>query len=240
MKLYIHILTLILGLSIIISCSNKSSDYYYKGFLDQAELAKPGRVDSLQILPGKNRSIIRFKVGPDRRINKIRISYSSSISADVTTTIADITGTDYGNYKDVQVNNLPEATLMVKVVSFDTKGDSSIPVQATSLVYGDRYISSLYNRVLQNITTVNGVRQLNILNESGKPQDPNVFYTMQRTVITYPSTSGTNKTITITPYINALPLPDLATTGVITQYSVFKPVVYALDEFQSVPANFNF
>lgn len=119
------------------------STYFISDFLKNAENAKPGKVDSLLILPGRNRAILQFKVGPDRRVNKLRVSYSTSLSSEITNLFATIGDQDYGNSKTITIDNLPEATLLTKVVTFDTKGDSSNTVESSSRIYGDRYISSL-------------------------------------------------------------------------------------------------
>lgn len=173
-------------------------------------------------------------------MNKLRVSYSTSLSSEITNLFATIGDQDYGNSKTITIDNLPEATLLAKVVTFDTKGDSSNTVESSSRIYGDRYISSLYNRIIQNITIVTGTRQINLLNESGKPQDSTVFYTLQRTILTYPKLTGGTGTTTVSPYVNTIPIPDLATSGIISHYSVFKPLDRAIDEFSSATTSFNY
>ncbi|MFV0607296.1 MAG: DUF4998 domain-containing protein [Niabella sp.] len=225
---------------ITMSQCKRTSDYYYADFLNKAENAKPGSVDSLQILPGHNRAILRFIVGPDRRVNRIKVSYNSSLSAEISTAFFDVVASDYGNYKEVQIDNLPEATLIANVLSFDNKGDSSNIATTTGLVYGNRYITSLYNRIYLRTSTVGTDKYLDFQNESRKPQDSTVFYTMLKTILTYPRIDGTTATIEFTPYSNSIPVPDIATTGTITHYSVFKPVEEAIDVFQSAPVSINF
>lgn len=226
---YFFITLFIIGISIT-QCT-KPSDHYYADFLKAAEIAKPGRVDSLELIPGLNRAILRFRVGPDRRVNKLRVSFTSSLSADITTRFVEITQSDYSSIKEIVMEQLPEATLMANIVSFDAKGDSSTAVQVTGYIYGERYIASLYNRIYQNITTVAGVKQLNFQPESGKPQDSTVFYTLQRTHISYPKIGGGVGMVDISPYTNSVKVPDLATTGTITHYATFKPVRQSIDLF---------
>lgn len=233
-------LAIILCAMLVFSSCGKPKDYYSAGFLDEAELAKPGKVDSLQILPGRNRAVLKFIVAPDRRVSRLKIAYNSSISATIINTMVDVSSNDYGNYKEVAINNLPEATLLVNITSYDTKGDSSNVVTGTGFVYGDRYISSLYNRIYQNITTINGVKQLNFQNESAKPRDTTVFYTLQKTVLTYSRLGGGTTTIEFSPFRNEIKVPDIAAAGTITHYSVFKPVEKSVDEFSSAPVTFSF
>lgn len=222
------------------SMCNKPSNYYSAPFLNNAETAKPGRVDSLTILPGRNRALLRFIVSPDRRVTKVRISYSSSLSPDVKTSFVTITDQDYGSRKEVAIDNLPEATLIANVVSFSNNGDSSTVAQVAGTIYGDRYIASLYNRVYQNMTTVSGVKYMNFINESAKPQDSTVFYPLQKTVVTYPKASGGTNTFQISAFTNSVPVPDIAATGTIKLYSLFKPVQSSIDIFQSATLSVNF
>ncbi len=237
-KIFILIVSVVAAL--VLSQCGKPKDYYSADFLNEAEQAKPGKVDSLQILPGRNRGLLKFIVAPDRRVNKLRVSYSSSLSAEVTTSMVDIAANEYGNYKEVLIDNLPEATLLVRITSYDTKGDSSNIVTGAGFIYGDRYISSLYNRIFQNITTVNGVKQLNFQNESAKPRDSTIFYTLQQTIITYSKLGGGTSTIEISPFVNAVKITDIAATGSITHYSRFKPTAQTIDIFESTPVTVNF
>jgi len=233
-------LVIALCVLLIFNKCGKPDDFYSADFLNAAELAKPGKVDSLQILPGRNRAILKFIVAPDRRVNKLKIAYSSSLSAQVNTTMADIAAGEYGNYKEVAISNLPEATLLVNITSYDSKGDSSNTVTGSGFIYGDRYNSSLYNRIYQNITTINGVKQLNFQNESAKPRDTTVFYTLQKTIVTYSKAGGGMATIEVSPFANEVKVPDIATTGTIRHYSIFKPVVQAIDIFQSAEVTVSF
>lgn len=236
----IFFLSIALCVLLILNNCGKPDDYYSADFLNDAELAKPGKVDSLQILPGRNRAILKFIVAPDRRVNKLKIAYSSSLSAQVNTTMVDIAAGEYGNYKEVEVNNLPEATLLVTITSYDSKGDSSNTVTGSGFIYGDRYNSSLYNRIYQNITTINGVKQLNFQNESAKPRDTTVFYTLRKTIVTYSKAGGGTATVEVSPFANDVKVPDIATMGTIRHYSIFKPVVQAIDIFQSAEVTVNY
>lgn len=236
----IFFLSIVFSAMLILSNCGRPNDYYSADFLNNAELAKPGKVDSLQILPGRNRAVLKFIVAPDRRVNKLKVAYSSSVGAEVNSTMVDIAANEYGNYKEVAIDNLPEATLLVNITSYDTKGDSSNTVTGSGFIYGDRYITSLYNRIYQNTTTINGVKQLNFQNESAKPRDTTVFYTLQKTVVTYTKAGGGVSTIEISPFANDVKVPDIATTGTIRHYSIFKPVVQAIDTFQSTEVSVNF
>lgn len=218
---------LLFGLS---SCG-KSSDYYYKDFLDQAEIAKPGKVDSLQLLPGANRAILRFIVGPDRRVNRLLISYNTSLSAEVSEIAVDIGEQDYANYKEVLIEGLPESTLITNVSSLSATGDVSNLAETSARIYGPQYVSTLGNRIFDRFTTDGDVRQINFLQESGLPQNPNVFTPMQHTEIVYPINATDSVTLVISPYERVEALPNIVITGSLKFRTSYKPVENALDSF---------
>lgn len=233
-KVYISTMIL-LALWSLTGCDKKSSDHYYEQYLKDAELAKPAQVDSLQILPGNYRVALKFKVGGDRRINKLRVQYNTSLSSELSTVEATITDEDYGNYKEILISNIPEATLFARATTFEKKGDSSNVVQAVGVVYGDRYRASLGNRIFQNISSTSEGVKVDLLPESGAPQDTTggVFYTLQKTIITYQKISGDTGTREISPYTNTATFPDMELTGSFTHRSVYKPTKDAIDNFYS-------
>lgn len=218
---------LLFGLS---SCG-KSSDYYYKDFLDQAEIAKPGKVDSLQLLPGANRAILRFIVGPDRRVNRLLVSYNTSLSAEVSEITVNITEQDYANYKEVLIEGLPEATLIANVATFSETGAASNLAETSARIYGLQYVSTLGNRIFEQFTTDEEVKQINFLQESGLPQNPDVFTTMQHTEIVYPISATDSATLVISPYERVAALPNIVSTGSLKFRTSYKPVENALDSF---------
>ncbi|WP_346236891.1 DUF4998 domain-containing protein [Niabella insulamsoli] len=218
----------------------KPADYYSAGYLNKAENAKPGQVDSLQILAGYNKARIRFKASPDRRVKQVKVFYNTSLSALVKDTTINLSDADYGNYVSVDIPNVPEATAFVRVVGLDEKGDVSNGVEAVGTIYGEKYISSLSNRIYRNITTVDGVKQINFQNESGKPRDTTVFYTLQRTVVTYPTTTGEFATVQLSPFSNAVAAPDMAGSGTISHYSEYKPAEDVIDIFKAATVTVEF
>ncbi|MGJ7031202.1 DUF4998 domain-containing protein [Niabella hirudinis] len=214
------------------SCDKKADSSYAK-YLNAAEIAKPGKVDSMEILPGYNRALIKFKVSPDRRVNKIKIDYYTSISYLINTKTIDVTETDFGKFKELLIDNLPEANLFVNIVTYSAAGDSSSVSDGVGAVYGNRYASLVANRIFSNITTTDGIKSINFAGEQSRPRDSTLFYPLQKTVLTYPTILGDTNTIEFSPHTNTIPVPDIADSGTITHYSVYKPTSNAIDVFKS-------
>lgn len=214
-----------------LSGCGRSSDHYYKDFLDQAETAKPGMVDSLQVLPGNNRAILKFIVGPDRRVKKLAVTYSTSLSAEISEIDIDVQEQDYGKLKEVLIEDLAEATLLTAVSSVSQIGETSNVAEASARIYGPRYISTLSNRIFDQFTTKDGVRTMHFLQESGLPQDPTVFTSMQRTEIVYPISATDSATIVISPYVREVELLDIVDAGTLKFRTIYKPVESSIDDF---------
>ncbi|MCH5597872.1 DUF4998 domain-containing protein [Niabella ginsengisoli] len=239
MKKIIFFLSIVSCIVVLSGCE-KGSDYYYAKYLNEAEIAKPGKVDSIQILPGDNRALLRFRVGPDRRVTKLKVAYNTSLSNSINTKFIDLSGADYGSFSEVEIADIPEATLFVEVVSYNQAGDSSTTAPVVSTIYGERYRSVLANRIFENISTVNGNKRINFLEESNKPRDATIFYPLQKTIVTYPLASGGTKTVELLLHSNFIVASDIAASGEITHYSIYKPVPESIDVFNSNTATVTF
>ena len=231
MKINIYMIACIIILLKLVGCG-KGSDHYFKEFLDKAELAKPGAVDSLEILPGKNRAIVRFLVSPDRRIDHVNITYSTSLSSATQEIQLNISEQDYGSFKEVVILDLPEATLNARVTSWIETKDGSNTVEASVPIYGTRYSSALGNRIFSElITTPEDVKQIYFRQEAGLPQKDDIFTNIQRTEIVYPSESPDSLTQSISPYQLFAELPGISDAGTLKFRTIYKPVENAIDEF---------
>jgi hypothetical protein len=244
----------IIGLLILLlAACEKKSDYYYAEYLNEGEIALPGKVDSLQILPGYLRAKLRFKIGPDRRVTRLKIKYNTSLSSSETTFYTNVTAQDYGNYKEVEIDDLPEVAFYASVLAFDAQGDSSNVSSSTATIYGPSYRSFLANRIFNGISLAKDskgnnfkeadgkyMKQIEFVAETAAPLDPTVFYPMQRTVIIYPTRSGGTDTLKIAPQSGSIFAPGIADKGTLTYYTEHKPFSNALDVVMSDKTTINF
>lgn len=79
MKKILNYMLIVLG-TVLLTYSCKPSDYYYGEYLKNGEIYYPGRIDSLSIIPGNQRGILRFKVTTDPKVNSVRVYLRSSLS----------------------------------------------------------------------------------------------------------------------------------------------------------------
>lgn len=224
----------ICAIMLLIGGCEKKADYYYAKYLDEAEVALPAKVDSLQILPGFYRAKLKYKVAPDKRVKKIRISYGTSVSAAIITSYTDVAEGDYGKFKEIELKDLPEATLLANVVTFSVYGDSSNTTYAVGSIYGERYRSVLGNRIFSKVGSKDGKKGIFFLEEKGKPvEESRVFYPLQNTIITYPLAAGGTKTIELSLYKDFIETIGIAGSGTIKHYSNYKPTENSIDVFKS-------
>src|SRR5690606_17809370 len=114
----------------------------YKDFLKDGETSYTGKIDSLEVLSGRNRVNVKGLFISDPKISECRIYWNSgsdSISVPVTRT-------QNVDTLDVIIDNLPENIYSFEVRTFDALGNKSVAVSKIGTVYGNRYQTSLYNR----------------------------------------------------------------------------------------------
>lgn len=225
-------------LFIAMNSCQKSSDYYYRDYLDNAEIAKSGKVDSLSIKPGKYRAKVSFIAPPDRRVKKVIINYRTNISDLVKEIEFELTEEDYGKIKEITLMNLPEATLIVSATCIITDDNISNIATAIGRVYGDKYESTLANRLFGELREDeededDEVLYLDFLRESGLPRDQNLFIPMQYTEVIYPDFDGDSLRVTVTPYINTVTLQNIDYEGTFKFRTYYKPTENSIDSFYS-------
>lgn len=136
---------IILGIALS-SCSNMND--LHDGYLANGEITYAAKVDSVGVLPGKNRALLDIKIN-SQRIETVRIYWNS-----------------YADSTDIAINNqtgsfaklldsLEENSYIFYFVSFDKFGNKSLPFEASGTVYGDRFQNGLSNKRVQVAYIVN-------------------------------------------------------------------------------------
>lgn len=125
------------------ACSPIEEDAY-KAFVKDGEIQYRGKFDSIQIFPGKNRVQLNALVNSDPRVTSYRVYWANrndSIVFPITTNQV------AANISQI-IENLEENTYNFEIVTYDDAGNASIPVFSIGKVFGERYESSLINRLL--------------------------------------------------------------------------------------------
>ena len=117
-------------------------DAYKDKYLQTGSISYPGIIDSVTVLSGKNRVMLKGRIVADPKLVKYRVfwnSHNDSIEGPIHPTgqIDPFTAT---------IDNLVEGSLTFEIRTYDQDGNTSVPVIATGNVYGDIYRSSLTTR----------------------------------------------------------------------------------------------
>ena len=134
---YIVILAVVL---LINGCSK--FDAYKDKYLQGGSISYPGIIDSVKVLSGKNRVMLKGLIVADPKLVKYRVfwnSHNDSIEGPLHPT------GKVDTFK-ATINNLVEGSLTFEIRTYDKDGNISVPVIATGIVYGEIYQSSLTTR----------------------------------------------------------------------------------------------
>ncbi|MFI8380391.1 DUF4998 domain-containing protein [Leeuwenhoekiella sp. NPDC079379] len=135
----IVLLVLLTGLG---SCADVAEMDDFKDFTADGEINYSEKVDSLKIFSGKNRAKIQGIVDADPKITEFRVYWNSKKDS----VVVPITRSIGIDTLEVVISDLPENIYNFEIRTFDSQGNSSIPVSATGEVYGERYHATLFNR----------------------------------------------------------------------------------------------
>ncbi len=205
------------------ACS--SIDEHYKDFLDEAEKAYPGRVDSVRFFPGYQRAVLNGLLSTDPRVVRVQINWGDGNSADEVVNPDEIAAR-----KSIQLDGMQEGSYTFDIRTFDADGNRSMRTEIVGRVYGDAYISSLNNRVIQEIDFEDDKGVVNWFPETGNP-------TLLGTIVTYASASNTDSVQVFTSsQENTTSLPGLLRGSTISYRTLFKPEENAIDTFYAAVA----
>lgn len=230
MKKILNYMLIVLG-TVLLTYSCKPSDYYYGEYLKNGEIYYPGRVDSLSIIPGNQRGILRFKVTTDPKVNSVRVYLRSSLSPTAEVKNYPIEASEHGKIKLITLDGLSEATYTANVYSFTNQGDSSRSVASSQFIYGQSYIRTLVNRSFSKFDKANANEHFLVLARENNLPRQGTFYPMQFTEVTYRNNSGDSTTVRITPYEDFASLKNIASPSTVKYRTVYKPVQASIDYF---------
>ncbi|MEA4995626.1 MAG: DUF4998 domain-containing protein [Petrimonas sp.] len=216
MKLYYHsIFILITSFFILMSCSdmNELHDHYLKN----GEIIYTGRVDSAEILPGKNRLILRYW-NSDPKAKKLLVYWSFRTDS----LVVDIPVKDVNDSVDIVISNLEEGNINFELFTMNEQSKNrSVAYNLSGNVYGDKYLSTLRSRAIR--TTLN------------EPLIGSIIYwssSMQNSIgdkLVYKNSTGQEKNLLISPSNNKTMIEDVS--GDITWQTAYLPTKNSIDTF---------
>jgi hypothetical protein len=175
-KNYYRLLVFIATGLMFASCSdmNELSDK----FLDEGALIYAAKVDSVATHPGFNKIELEFIV-KTQRIETLQIFWNNGENH-----VEIQVGNTPGTYRKI-IENLSEDTHVFNIVSIDSYGNKSLPVEVLGKAYGDNYKQSRTERIIRDIEVEgdNGVITWN----TSTPED--LVYTEVRYITTSDETN---------------------------------------------------
>jgi hypothetical protein len=130
-------------LSGIVSCSDWDD---YKKYTEEGEIVYPGKITSLQILPGENRVRIIGTLGADPRVSEVRIFWNDFKDSLILEATAERKANGFDETLSIQ-----EGLRTFVIRTYDDMGNVSLPVSEIGVSYGDRYRAKIANKVVSSI-----------------------------------------------------------------------------------------
>ncbi len=204
------------------SCTKTTGDAYKK-YEKGGEITYPGRADSVFVYSGLNKVKVSVALGNDPLVTKVRVYYNNlQDSTDVSVTRT--AGKDTAN---IIISELTEGNYNFVIYTYDTQGHKSVPVNASGVVYGPSYLTSLSNRTLKSVTeSVDGTK----INLSwGEPAGGELGIELN-----YVGQDGVTRKILVAPTEVNTQLPDYKESTELSYKSLYKPDSLAFETFSPV------
>lgn len=138
-------LFLVFGCVVFSSC-DKMEDGYLK-YAEGGEIVYIGKADSVKTFSGKNRIKLSWLLISDPKISKCKVYWNDRLDS----TIIDVVRSKGVDTVKVIIDNLAEQSYNFEVYTFDNAGRSSVKVETSGKVYGNRYAGSIFNRTLKSV-----------------------------------------------------------------------------------------
>lgn len=203
------------------ACSKMDSTY--KDFLSDGEFVYPGPADSLEVHPGKNRIGFTWLIIGDPTVTKAVIYWGNgndSLSVPISQK-----GTGVDTVTAI-LTNVPEGSYNFTIHTYDAQGNKSIGVNTIGYVYGDKYVSSLLDKPVENAVIQKDTLKI----MWGAPADATVL----SSELVYTDTTGAMRNLYISPQTDASLLADYdfnASNGELQYRTLYLPDSMSIDTF---------
>lgn len=134
---------------ILASCENIKDTY--EEFIKDGEIIYVAKADSIKVRSGKNRLELSWLLLSDPNVAKYKVFWNNNRDSieNVVTRTSEI------DTVKLLLENMEEDIHHFSIFLYDEKGNSSIRATAIGKVYGDRYQSSLLNRIYKSVSRIN-------------------------------------------------------------------------------------
>jgi len=130
----------------IVSFSACSEMDDYKDYVEGGEITYTGKIEDIEVHPGHNRILLTGLLKSDPKITTVKLYWNSEDDS-LVTSVNRTAGVDTVS---LLLENMEENVYNFMFYTSDDYGNLSIPENQTGKVYGDKYLASLNNRLIES------------------------------------------------------------------------------------------
>ncbi|NGF55231.1 hypothetical protein G5B00_01785 [Parapedobacter sp. SGR-10] len=192
-------------------------DYYYKDLVELGDRIYVGKLNNIRAYVGYERLKLEWDHPSDPSITKVVVYWNDR--SDSVVYLMDKTE-DVGA---VLIEGLSEEQYVFNAITYDEKGNRSLPTEITARAYGEMFQQTLRNRVIESTSVSSGSVTINWYEEFSE--------TMLHTELRYTDINGNIQEISIPKDSEQTVINDIDMDIPISYRSVFIPEPLALDQF---------
>lgn len=213
----IHV-TMGLICAIFIAACSKMDDPT-KEYTKNGEIIYSTRTDSLKAFSGNQRIKLTWLLPANHSATKAVVYWNGKLQSRELPLVKTVNN----NYETI-LENMPEASYLFSVYTYDKNGNASVKSEAGSVAYGERYRQGLLNRVYIKLSKVSGALLINwgLAENSQKAVE-----------VEYTNTSGNRVTVKSVPENNATTISNVNFTLPIRYRTIYNPELKSIDDFAS-------
>ncbi len=208
---------------LLVAISNyscKKMDSTYAHYLEGGEIVYVAKADSLKAVPGKNRLLLSWQSSSDPKVATAKIFWNNGELLKEHT----VAKTSGKKTEDVIIEDISEGAYTFEVVTYDTKGNTSITVSVSATVYGERYLATLQTRRVRQAVYRSEDRSV-LVDWYNAPLGA---FDIE---VSYQNNAGQTATVRTPAAEPRTILPDLKTQGEIKYRTRFLPEEHSIDTF---------
>ena len=222
-KYYLNKTIFLIALIVVFSSCEETNSLHER-YLEEGEITYRAKPDSTFAQGGFKRAKINWKIEKDHKITKSIISWNSgenSLEVDLDRTNDDV-------WFSKILDSLDEGSYFFSLVNTDNQGNTSIPVEFETVVFGDLYVQSLKNRIVHkdvspyNFPDSEEIKGAEITFGSA-PEG------LLNSIFEYSLMDGSTTSVVVAPAEMGLSIEDIDITKPVYIKSAYKPSENALD-----------
>ena len=218
-KIFQSILIMVLFSTICALSACKKMDSTYEKFIVPGGITYAGKATLPKVYAGQNRVLITWHRGSDPNVTSAKVfwnNYLDSVNVAIPAAADSIS---------VFINNLEEQTYTFIIMTYDAKGNTSIPVEVLGSSYGSKYQATLLNRAI-NASELDPLNNLTI-----NWGNPNITGGYFGTEVRYTDLSGNTRVQRYTGVESTSFIPDRKMGTTYDYRTIYIPNITSIDTF---------